>query len=61
MQVVNFAYLRDAQQTFPWATLMLDRIHHTIELWQVSGVCAMRCIPAECSGKLPHPSAAASD
>jgi hypothetical protein len=38
MQVVNFAYLRSPQEAFPWATLQMGRMHHTLELWQVGRV-----------------------
>lgn len=36
-QVVNYAYLASPSTAFPWATLQLGRIHHTLELWQVGG------------------------
>ena len=38
VQVVNFAYLRSPQEAFPWATLQMGRMHHTLELWPVGGV-----------------------
>lgn len=36
VQVVNFAYLRSPAEAFPWAALQLRRMHHSVELWQVS-------------------------
>ena len=43
VQVVNFAYLRSPAEAFPWAALQLRRMHHGLELWQVSRTA--RCIP----------------
>lgn len=34
VEVVNFAYLRSGDRAFPWVTLQLGRMHHTLELWQ---------------------------
>jgi hypothetical protein len=39
-QVVNFAHQRSRQEAFPWATMMLGRLHHSLELWQVGPLLA---------------------